>query len=105
MKFQHLPVGASFIYEGKLYSKTGPMTASTEEGGQRMIPRYAEMIPLDGDPSPVTSKTPATLDPVRVKAAFDAFHAEVSRRMDTGQQLALARGRSRFLAELGLDEG
>lgn len=40
-------MGARFEYEGNVYVKTGPMTASSEQGGQRIIPRYATLRPLD----------------------------------------------------------
>ena len=47
MKFQDLPVGARFEYQGKVFVKTGPITAASEAGGQQMIPRYADLRPLD----------------------------------------------------------
>ncbi|MES9980032.1 MAG: hypothetical protein ABW107_14915, partial [Candidatus Thiodiazotropha sp. 6PLUC5] len=48
MRFPHLKIGQSFIYQGKRYSKTGPMTASEEESGKScMIRRSAEVMTLD----------------------------------------------------------
>ena len=47
MKLQHLAIGDRFEYDGKIFVKTGPVTASSENGGQQMIPRYAILKPLD----------------------------------------------------------
>ncbi len=104
MKFQHLPIGARFEFEAKIYSKTGPLTASAEAGGQRVIPRYADLTPLDACVPRAARKSPATLDPDKVKAAFDEFYAEAARRIDTSQQLALIQARERFFSGLGLVE-
>ena len=50
MKLQDLPMGARFEYEGVVYFKTGPLTASSEAGGQRIIPRYAVLRSLEAPP-------------------------------------------------------
>ena len=50
-------MGARFEYEGVVYVKTGPLTASSEEGGQRIIPRYAILKALDV-PAVEASKSP-----------------------------------------------
>lgn len=82
MKFQQLPHGARFEYEGKVYVKTGPLTAATEEGVQRMIPRYALLKPLDGS-TPIQIPQPARkLDEAMVMAALEAFHGECLRLLD-----------------------
>ena len=48
MKFPHLPLGQRFVYQDERYTKTGPLTASRErDGGQRMIPRSAAVLPGD----------------------------------------------------------
>ncbi len=105
MRFQHLAIGARFEFEGKIYTKVGPMTASAGSGGQRMIPRYADLTPLDGAPAPVARKAPTSLEAMAVRAAFERFHGEARARIDTSQHLALAEARARFLEELGLDDG
>ena len=38
MRLQDFPIGARFEYEGAIYVKTGPLTASSEQGKQRIIP-------------------------------------------------------------------
>lgn len=109
MKFQHLPVGARFEYDGRVYVKTGPLTAAGETGGQRIIPRSAVLRNLE---SPATGKPKAgrRLDEAAVMAAFEAFHGECARLLheavpDTlkGSTLRtrLEEARQRFLAELG----
>lgn len=103
MKFQLLPMGARFEYEGKVYTKTGPMTASSEQGGQRMIPRFAVLKPLDG----VVTEAPGpgrTLDEATVMAAFEQFYgtcanllfgneSDVQRARDLRARLEAARER------------
>jgi len=78
MKFQLLPLGARFEFEGKVYVKTGPLTATTEEGGQRMIPRSAVLKTLDA-PVAQTPKVARNLDEVTVTAAFEVFFADCVR--------------------------
>jgi hypothetical protein len=54
MRFPHVAIGQRFTYQGKAYTKTGPLTASEEgSGNQRMIPRAAEVTPLDAAGEPV----------------------------------------------------
>jgi hypothetical protein len=49
MRFPRLRIGQAFLYEGKKYTKTGPMTASQEDSGKNcMIRRSAEITPLEG---------------------------------------------------------
>jgi hypothetical protein len=99
MKLQDLPVGARFEYQGRIFVKTGPITATAEDGGQRMIPRYADLRPLD----PLPEKQPASrrkLDEAVVQAAFDEFYLACSRLMDEFSRPQLAAARQRFLAAL-----
>ncbi len=108
MKFQMLPMGARFEYEGRVYLKTGPMTAVSEAGGQRMIPRFAVLKPLDGAVA-APARAGRKLDESAVLAAFDRFYAEcadllfghepdVQRARDL--RAALERARDRFNSEL-----
>jgi hypothetical protein len=54
MRFPQVAIGQRFTYQGKHYTKTGPLTASEEGGGaQRMIPRAAEVTLIDAAGSPV----------------------------------------------------
>ncbi len=74
MKFPMLSLGARFEFEGKIYTKAGPLTARGEDGGQRMIPRFAVLRPLDGAameaPPPIRRK----LDEAKVMVALEVFH-------------------------------
>jgi hypothetical protein len=46
MRFPYLKIGQGFIFQGKKYTKTGPMTATEEESGKNcMIRRSADVIP------------------------------------------------------------
>lgn len=101
MKLQHLPIGARFEYEGQIYVKTGPLTASAEQGGQRVIPRYAVLRPLDPTPS---AEAPGAgvrrLDAQRVRKAFDRFYAVCEQSVPSERLTALEAARAEFLAAL-----
>lgn len=48
MRFQHLKTGQRFRYQGRDYTKHTAMVATCEDGsGQKLIPRWAEVTPLD----------------------------------------------------------
>jgi len=48
MRFPQVSVGQRFHYHGKIYSKTGPLTASEEGTGKsRLIMKSAEVTLLD----------------------------------------------------------
>ena len=109
MKFQLLPIGARFEYEGKIYVKTGPIAAASEQGGQRMIPRYAVLRPVDGAAPVVAPRPTRSLDEFVVRDAFDAFHATCNELLEglagEGAPLEAARqamdkARQDFLAAL-----
>ena len=97
MKLQHLSMGARFEYEGVVYVKTGPLTASSEEGGQRIIARYAILKALDV-PAVEASKTPVIgrLEAVRVRTAFERFYESCERLVPEGSRGELAEARQQF---------
>jgi len=99
MKLQHLPIGARFEFEGQVLVKTGPLTAASEQGGQRIIPRYATLKPLDAPPDGVQAAS-GKLDETKVLAAFSAFHETCSGLVDESSRPELAAARLRFLAAL-----
>ena len=110
MKFQLLPLGARFEFEGKAYVKSGPLTAVAEDGAPRMIPRYAALRPVAGEAPPPPSRPARQLDEARVLAAFEDFHAACQGLLGasgaTGEQTealgaGLSAARDRFLAALG----
>lgn len=48
MRFPQVQIGQRFTYQGRQYTKTGPLTASEEGSGiQRMIMRSAEVSLLE----------------------------------------------------------
>jgi hypothetical protein len=100
MKFQLLPIGARFEFEGKVYTKTGPVQASSSEGDSRMIPRYASLIPLDGTLPPAKPGPKRKLDEATVLAAFEDFHRVCTRLVDEPARLELEAAKAQFLAEL-----
>jgi hypothetical protein len=83
MKFQLLPLGARFEYEGKVYVKVGPLTAAAEDGGgQRMIPRHAALKAVDGDAPPPPAPAAPVLDREALLAAVEAHHARCARLLE-----------------------
>ncbi|NTV70458.1 MAG: hypothetical protein HGA71_09960 [Azonexaceae bacterium] len=93
MKLQHLPLGARFEYEGLVYVKTGPLTASSEAGGQRIIPRHAVLRSLE---VPVTEGK-GRLEGAVVRKAFNVFFETCDRLVGEAGQAELEQARQRFL--------
>ena len=112
MKFYLLPIGEKFTYQGVQYTKSGPLTASSDENGQnKMIPRSAN-IQTDADVSSadsdvVESKMLSTSDVTNLVNAFyinagecletlksetsEAKYMEACSRLDTAYQSALKK--------------
>lgn len=100
MKLQHLPIGTRFEFEGKIFVKTGPLTASSEQGGQRMIPRSALLKPLDGVQQEAKPGVPRKLDEAVMLKAFEAFYGDCERLVDESARFELATARQKFLQAL-----
>ena len=93
MKLQQLAIGDRFEYDGRIFVKTGPLTASSDDGGQQMIPRYAVLKPLD---LPAREEKPGLrrkLEEKTVLAAFDDFYRTCSELLDESALPALAEAR------------
>lgn len=99
MKFQLLPMGARFEYEGKVLTKTGPLTAAGE-GGQRLIPRSAILKPLDAV-AEAPRKSIRTLDQATVLSAFDEFYQTALAVADDEGRARLSAAKGFFLERLG----
>lgn len=97
MKLQHLAIGDRFEYEGKIFVKTGPLTASSDQGGQQIIPRYAVLKPLDQPQPESRAGGRERLNKAAVLAAFDRFYRTSERLCDSAAHAELARARSEFL--------
>jgi hypothetical protein len=98
MKFYLLPVGQAFEYQGKRYTKSGPLTASLEgDGRNKLIPRSADVQATDSiiQASPVEQVE--KLDKDRVVKYFTLFHDYCIGKLDelsstlSEQQLEAAR--------------
>lgn len=103
MKLQQLPTGARFEYEGQTYVKTGPLTASSENGGRCMIPRYAVLKPLDALPVS-EKKSERKLDERRVVDAFEDFYRHASEQVSEHERAGLLAARARFFADLAIED-
>lgn len=97
MKFQYLPLGARFEYDGKVYVKAGPLTATAEDGScQRMIPRHVLLKPVDAAEPKGDDGKPATVQSARLAAAAALFVTECTRLIE----VACARTDPDLAAEL-----
>ena len=77
MKLSDLSIGQRFEFQGKTYVKTGPIAASDENtGAQRMIPRWAVLMPLGEVARPAKRASPAKVRREDVVAAFQVFCQE-----------------------------
>ena len=111
MKFQHLPIGTPFEFEGKRYNKTSPLVATEEGGGQRLIPRFAILRTLL-PPVKVNDDNRFTLSAAGA-AALTEFEQSVSQLLQQAQgasdaelaalQTTLATAAQRFRSKLESD--
>jgi hypothetical protein len=100
MRLPQLPLGARFEYQGERYTKTGPLTAAADQGGQRMIPRHAVLRPVGDMPAPAAPQAARQIDETRFTEAFAQFHATCRRLVDDFGQAELEAARQKFLAAL-----
>jgi len=73
-KFHLFPIGEAFRYEGRVFTKNAPLTATDEEGRQRMIPRSALVEPLQEE-----SSEPPTEPKAELQAMADDYQRECLR--------------------------
>ena len=104
MKLQHLAIGDRFEYEGDVYVKTGPLTAASEKGGQRVIPRSAFLHPVSATGAAPESAA-SGLDRQKVVAAFATFYASCAGLVGENDRRELDLARRHFLSSLGLGSG
>ena len=100
MKLKDIPVETRFEYQGRVFVKTGPITAKAEDGSPRMIPRYAELRPIDPPPIETGGHPGRRLDETKVLNAFDAFYRTCLCTADEFSRPELEAARQRFLADL-----
>lgn len=71
MKFYLLPIGEKCIYQGISYTKSGPLTASSDVNGHnKMIPRSANV-----QTSTNVKETESTKDKEKILAASNVVNA------------------------------
>jgi hypothetical protein len=100
MKLQQLPDGARFEYQGRVFVKTGPLTARSETGGQQIIPRSAIVKPADLPPPERPPAGRGKLSETVVRSAFDEFYRSCGEMLDEDSRGELEAARARFLAAL-----
>ena len=102
MKIHQLPIGARFEYQGVEYVKTGPLFG-TGENGQKLIPKYAVLKPLDAIETGPAKQEPSSLSGDEVLKSFHTFFLECKALVAADRQDALDSARGRFLKALGFD--
>jgi hypothetical protein len=98
MKLQHLAIGSRFEYEGKVFVKTGPITATSDQGDQRVIPRSAILKTLEHASPEVTPSE--KIDKATVLTAFNSFYQDCSKDLDASVQARLETARQQFLSAI-----
>lgn len=72
MKFNQLAEGQQFKYQGRVYTRKGPLMAVDEKGNSKLMPRSAVVTPLSGSsPEPV----PDLERKITVEQAIESFEA------------------------------
>lgn len=99
MKIHQLPMGARFEYEGEEYVKSGPMFA-TGKAGQRMIPKYAVLKPLDPMAAAPEPGLHEVVPHAEVLRAFAAFYARCTALVPEERRGQLEGARGSFLQAL-----
>jgi hypothetical protein len=99
MKIHQLPYGARFLYQGEEFVKSGPMFG-TGKHGQKIIPRYAVLQPLD-EPSTTPASAPQApgdaVSRAEVLRAFANFCLQCRALIAEDQAGAFERVRNQFL--------
>lgn len=99
MKIHQLPMGARFEYEGAEYVKSGPMFA-TGPAGQRMIPKYAVLKPLDPLAASADASLHGAIAHADVLKAFAGFYARCADLVPEDKRGELEGARGSFLQAL-----
>lgn len=97
MKLHDLAIGARFEYNGQVFVKTGPITATSEEGGQQMIPRYAVLKPLDVPAAETPAPAQQKVSETAIRIAFERFYQVALRATPAAAHEDLEAARDRFL--------
>lgn len=110
MKFQHLPIGAPFEFEGKRYTKRSPLVASEEGGGQRLIPRFAVLrtllppVKVNDNLLPISAAVVVALTEFEQAASQLLQHAQGAGDAELAElQTTLAAAAQRFRSKLESD--
>lgn len=74
MRFHHLRPGARFRYKEKVYRKISPLKGVSEtDQVQRLIPRSAEVTPVDEQGRAVATELPESIDRGQLEAGLAHF--------------------------------
>jgi hypothetical protein len=100
MRIHQLPIGTRFEYNGQEYVKTGPMIG-TSDAGQRLIPKHAELRPLDNVEMAREEKPSETVPRTDVLKAFETFYRQCEALVPETRRAALETARDCFMKALG----
>lgn len=74
MKFNQLVEGQQFKYQGKIYTRSGPLMATDAQGQSKLMPRSAVVTPLsDSSPEPAPEPT-KTITVAQARESFESFY-------------------------------
>ncbi len=98
MKFKDLPAAARFCWQGKKWTRDGPISAVATDGTRRVIPRWAVVEPLEVEPPTTGSDTWQPPHREALEQAIDTYEArvaqivaEVALRFDEAEAARLRR--------------
>jgi len=93
VKFSQLPIGTLFEWEGGVWCKVGPITASLREGGgQRVIPRSTSTRPLQSGAIDAAPRPPREIPFRLLEDALADYTRELLALLDAyGDQAGLGQ--------------
>lgn len=107
MKFVQVADGQQFEYQGKTYTKKGPLMAVDDTGSSKLLPRSAVVKLLTGIAPPPASDKNRSIKVEQVIDAFETFYGQCqSLLQDTGTgesvaaQSVLENARQEFMQRL-----
>jgi len=77
MKFSQVPIGEMFNYQGNDYTKSGPLTATTESDGKsKLIPRSANVKLLKSESVTEADKDDKLIPTSELVKAVSEYHEQ-----------------------------
>ncbi len=79
MKFTQLRIGQPFRHKGQVYRKTSPLMAEIEnDGQQRLIPRSADVEPVDAQLAQTVAEAPVNIPVTQLDRAMQQLAGDIN---------------------------